>query len=205
MTEVRTNALRRGNTKSCGCYNKDRIKEINTKYKQFDKRLYRIYNHIKDRCYRKNDPSYKWYGAHNIKMCDEWLNDFETFYNWSMNNGYKDNLTIDRIDVNNNYEPSNCRWVDMKTQCRNRTSNKYYTINGETRCLTEWCEILNLNYGTVQSRLLYGWSIEKALLTPIRSHKKLFTTTRKQYIIIMWINKSLDPLNNGRTNVLKYY
>lgn len=171
MTEVRTNALRRGNTKSCGCYNKDRIKEINTKYKQFDKRLYRIYNHIKDRCYRKNDPSYKWYGARNIKMCDEWLNDFETFYNWSMNNGYTDNLTIDRIDVNSNYEPSNCRWVNMKTQCRNRTNNKYYTINGETRCLTEWCEILNLNYGTVQSRLLYGWSIEKALLTPIRSHK----------------------------------
>lgn len=76
-----------------------------------------------------------------------------------------DNLTIDRINVNGNYEPSNCRWVDRKTQQRNRRNCKYYNVKGKTHCLKEWCDILNLNYNTVQARLKYGWTIEKALFT----------------------------------------
>lgn len=80
-----------------------------------------------------------------------------------MANGYDDTLTIDRIDVNGNYEPNNCRWSTQKQQQRNRTNNKHFTYNGETHCLSEWCEILGLKYHTVQVRLKYGWTIERAL------------------------------------------
>lgn len=79
------------------------------------------------------------------------------------NNGYSDNLTVDRIDNNKGYEPSNCRWITNKQQSRNRRSNINYTINGETHCLKDWCNILNINYGTVRGRLKLGWSIERAL------------------------------------------
>lgn len=79
-------------------------------------------------------------------MCDEWLNDFQAFYDWSIVNGYNDNLTLDRIDNNGNYEPNNCRWVTQTQQSRNRRFCKYYTINGETKCLGEWCELRGLNY-----------------------------------------------------------
>lgn len=119
---------------------------------------------MKGRCYNKNHTKYPNYGARGIKVCDEWLHEFMNFYNWSMSHGYKDNLTIDRIDVNGNYEPNNCRWADAKQQMRNTTRNVYYTINGETHCLSEWCEILNLNYQTVHSRMhKLGWSINEAL------------------------------------------
>lgn len=81
-----------------------------------------------------------------------------------MNNGYDDTLTIDRIDVNGNYSPDNCRWVDMKQQSRNKRNNINYTINGETRCLKEWCELLGLNYNAVWARInKYKWSIERVL------------------------------------------
>lgn len=128
-----------------------------------DNRLYRIYWGMKSRCYNKKYLWYNDYGARGIRVCDEWLNDFQVFYDWAINNGYKENLSIDRIDVNGNYEPDNCQWITPKQQARNRRSNKYYTINGETHCLSEWCEILNLNYTTVKARLHYGWSIEKTL------------------------------------------
>lgn len=92
-----------------------------------------------------------------------WLHDFTMFYNWAMENGYRDDLTIDRIDTNSNYNSSNCRWVDRKTQNRNTRHNRNITINNETHCLKEWCEILNLKSGTVYARLKHGWDIKKAL------------------------------------------
>lgn len=96
-------------------------------------------------------------------MCDEWLNNFQSFYEWAMNNGYSKGLTIDRIDNGKKYDPTNCRWVDKKTQNRNKRNNHNITINSETHCLSEWCEILGLKYCTVEMRLRRGWSIEKAL------------------------------------------
>lgn len=95
-------------------------------------------------------------------MCDEWLHDFMSFYNWSVNNGYDDNLTIDRINADGNYEPNNCRWTTYKQQSINKRNNRNYTINGETHCLKEWSKILNINYGTLRTRLKLGWSIERA-------------------------------------------
>lgn len=86
------------------------------------------------------------------------------FYNWSIDNGYDDNLTIDRINVNGNYEPNNCRWVVLKKQARNRRNNKFFTYKGEAHCLSEWCEILGLRYGTVMQRInALNWSISQAL------------------------------------------
>jgi hypothetical protein len=98
-----------------------------------------------------------------IKVCDEWLHDFMEFYNWSMSHGYNTNLTIDRVDVNGNYEPSNCRWISNKQQQRNKHNNRNITINGETHCLSEWCEILGLNINTVNTRFRRNWNIERAL------------------------------------------
>lgn len=159
ITEVRGNHLSNGNIKSCGCYRK----EVNTIHCKAGTRLYNVYLSMKDRCYNKNDRAYTSYGGRGIVVCQEWLDDFMNFYNWAMDNNYKEGLSIDRIDNNGNYEPNNCQWATRTQQQRNRRNNKNYTINGETHCLAEWCEILNLRYGTVHQRLEYGWPIEKAL------------------------------------------
>lgn len=127
-------------------------------------KLYGIWNSMKDRCYNTNCKRFKDWGGRGIAVCSEWRNDFMSFYNWSMANGYKEGLTLDRIDNNGNYEPYNCRWITTKQQARNRRSNINYTINGVTRCILEWCEILGLNPKTVYQRIhYYNWTIERAL------------------------------------------
>ena len=127
-------------------------------------KLYGIWNSMKDRCYNTNCKRFKDWGGRGIAVCSEWRNDFMSFYNWSMANGYKEGLTLDRIDNNGNYEPYNCRWITTKQQARNRRSNINYTINGVTRCILELCEILGLNPKTVYQRIhYYNWTIERAL------------------------------------------
>lgn len=119
---------------------------------------------MKQRCYNPNNKRYKDWGGRGIAVCSEWKDDFQTFYDWAMVNGYKEGLQIDRIDNNGNYEPNNCRWIDRKQQARNRRSNINYTINGKTRCILEWCEILGLKPKTVYQRIhYYNWTIEQAL------------------------------------------
>lgn len=167
FAEVSVPNLCSGCTKSCGCLRNELIYENmiskNITHHKTNIKLYSVWGNIKDRCYNKHCHNYQYYGGRGIKICDEWLNDFMTFYNWSMANGYKEGLTIDRIDNNGNYEPTNCRWVTTKQQNRNTRRNKYFTINGETHCLSEWCEIYNLNYRKISSRLRRNWSIEEAL------------------------------------------
>lgn len=145
VISVRGNDLHTGHTKSCGCYNLDKIIERNTTHNMKHTRLYHTWCNIKSRCNYKNRPDYHRYGGRGIKVCKEW-EDFTNFYNWAMNNGYEDDLTIDRIDVNGNYEPSNCRWVDIITQANNTRRNLYITINGETKSLRQWYRIYNPNY-----------------------------------------------------------
>lgn len=155
--------VKSGNTKSCGCQLIESVHNRKDYHGKMHERVYQSWRAMKLRCYNEHSEKYKNYGGRGIAVCVEWKDDFMAFYKWAIDNGYRDNLTIDRIDVNGNYEPSNCRWVTMKQQARNKQYHKNYTINGVTKCLAEWCEIYNVKYGTVLGRLYRGWSIERAL------------------------------------------
>ena len=120
--------LRSGNTKSCGCYHKERASEANTKHKGLcrghKENLYKRWESMKKRCTQPNCKSYKDYGGRGIKVCDEWLNDYNAFREWALNNGFEEHLTIERIDYNGNYEPSNCTWIPKCEQSKNRRNTK---------------------------------------------------------------------------------
>lgn len=160
-------SLIRGLSKSCGCYHSEVMKEVGkraTTHGMTYTRLYRIYKHIMNRCYNKNDVRYNQYGKRGIRVADEWLS-FEPFMEWAISNGYDDNLSIDRIDVNGNYTPENCRWADRITQANNKTSNQKYTYHGKTLTIAEWAREYNMHYKKLWKRLHSGWSIEQALTT----------------------------------------
>ena len=112
--------LRNGVTKSCGCFQVEQTIKANTKHGLYSTRLHNIWNGKKQRCGNQNDPEFYLYGGRGIKVYLEWGNDFQAFYDWTMSHGYSDELSIDRIDVNENYEPLNCRWADDVTQANNR-------------------------------------------------------------------------------------
>lgn len=139
--ELATNDINR----SKGC-KECAFKGINTKHGKKGTRIYNIWYGMKQRCSYKKDSSYQYYGGRGIVVCDKWLHNFQAFYDWAMKNGYQDNLTIDRIDVNGNYEPSNCRWADYKTQNNNRSNNIYINVNDERISLKRACEKYNKNY-----------------------------------------------------------
>lgn len=176
---VATSCLNSGHTKSCGC-EKNNFVEMGKIGGKFGKhhlsrtRLYKCYNHMINRCHNSSNIQYKDYGGRGIKVCEEWKNDFISFYNWAMDNGYNDTLTIDRIDVNGNYEPSNCRWVNMQKQNNNRRNNHIIIYNGERKTLEEWSRILPINISSAELRyrIMNNWSIEKAFKTPVRRFDK---------------------------------
>lgn len=161
-----------GNTRSCGCLS-DEAKHASKKHGFSYDRLYKIYAGMLQRCYNSNKTEYSYYGARGIVVCDEWKNDFMSFKEWAYDNGYDPNLhwskcTIDRIDVNGNYCPENCRWVNMKHQGNNRRNNKYIEYNGEIHTLSEWADIVGISSDTLYSRIgTHGWTIEKALTTSL--------------------------------------
>lgn len=160
---VRASNLLHNKQKSCGC-----LSHIgNPTHGHCYSRIYRIYAKIKRRCFVAEDIAYPRYGRRGITMCDEWKKDFMSFYNWSLNNGYKDNLSIDRIDNDGNYEPSNCRWSDNYIQANNKRNNKLYTYQGKTMTLGMWCREKNMNYKVVWYRLSKGYSFEEAITKPI--------------------------------------
>lgn len=168
ITYFAQSPLVEGRVKSCGCYQRENNLRMCTKHNMRYNKLYSVWCGMKNRCYNPNASDYERYGARGIKICDEWKNNFEKFSDWALNNGYLEGLTIDRRDTNGNYEPSNCRWVDLKTQANNKRNNRYITYNGETKTLTQWCEQYGLNYGTVKSRLYKGWTVEDAFFKPIQ-------------------------------------
>ena len=124
LVEVRTNTLRTGQTQSCGCLKREITSQLlsqrNLKHNMCQTRLCRIWYGMKDRCYRPTNSRYKYYGAKGVTVCEEWRTDFLPFYNWSVRHGYQANLTIDRINPYGNYEPSNCRWITIQEQQRNK-------------------------------------------------------------------------------------
>lgn len=135
-------------------------------------RIYRIWLGMKDRCNNKNDHAYYCYGGRGISVCKEWDESYLSFKNWSMSNGYKGNLSIDRIDCDGNYCPENCRWANNKQQSRNRRNSHMLTYNGETKTISEWSEITGIKYHTLKQRInKYGFTVEEALTIPVKCWK----------------------------------
>lgn len=126
-------------------------------------RLYRIRHNMKSRCLNKNCHNRKYYGGKGIKICEERSNDFETFEKRAIDNGYRENLQIDRLDNTKGYEPSNCRWVNKFDQEHNKTTNKFITYNGETKTISDWARKYNIHRCLLGIRLRRGWSFEEAI------------------------------------------
>lgn len=153
---------------SCGCLRK----EIAFKhgYTIKNSRLYSIWRGIKQRCLNEKDPAFENYGARGVTICSEWSNDFMAFRKWALNNGYEENLAIDRINNDGHYEPNNCRWTDYTTQNRNKRNNRILTYLGETKTLVEWSEDARckFSYQVLVNRLHSGWGVEEVFGTPLR-------------------------------------
>jgi len=130
------------------------------------KRLYTIWKKMRQRCNDHNAINYKNYGGRGISICSEW-NDFAAFRIWAFNNGYAENLTLDRIDNDLGYSPDNCRWSTYKEQAKNRRTTIYIECNGETKTITEWSEISKIPYGTIHGRLSRGWEAQRAIFEAI--------------------------------------
>ena len=126
-------------------------------------RLYQIWENMKKRCKNKNNHHYKNYGGRGITVCQEWDNSFCAFRLWALSSGYNDDLTIDRINVNGNYEPSNCRWITSMEQCKNLRKNVRLTYNGKTQIISDWARELNIESSTIGYRHRRGWSDEECL------------------------------------------
>lgn len=166
--KVRGDHLRSGATKSCGCYSQDkavysaqRTGRLNYKHGGNGTKLYGVWHSMRDRCQRKAHHSYADYGGRGIKVCEAWR-DYEVFKNWALTHGYKEGLSLDRVDNNKGYSPENCRWATRKEQARNRRVN----VVIEGRCLAEWAEGAKVTAQSISKRLAKGWSIREACDTP---------------------------------------
>ena len=145
-------------------------------HKLSDSRIYKIYYAMKQRCFNPKTKNYSGYGGRGITVCQEWVDNFLCFYDWSIKNGYEEKLengrnklTLDRIDNNGNYKPSNCRWVVQKVNERNKRTNRIIEFNREKHTIVEWSEILNIPASRLYNRLFDGWSVERAFTTPVNS------------------------------------
>lgn len=150
-------SLLSGNTKSCGCIKREMLIQRNKKgiHGYSRTKIYRIWYAMKQRCSVDKD-----YAGRGISVCNEWL-DFQVFKNWAFNNGYSDGLSIDRIDVNGNYEPANCRWIELQAQANNKRNNHFITYNGETRTLAEWSRKTGIESSLLRYRLSKNMSLDK--------------------------------------------
>lgn len=168
-----TNSLTQGKVKSCGCYRLESVRTNSITHGDYIKTshyrgILSVYKGMKQRCYNENSTFYKDYGGRGINVCDEWLHSYEDFKLWAISNGYKPGLTIDRIDNNGNYGPSNCRWVTRKIQANNRRSNHLVTIGEETHTIKEWSIIKGVNRKTIHTRIARGWDEVVAITTPVK-------------------------------------
>lgn len=156
ITFVDSHTLVSGRSKSCGCVHSELAKNLNASHKMSNTRLYHCWIDMKSRCYNPKNKCFDIYGGRGISVCKEWKNDFEAFYNWSVANGYSDDLKIDRIDCDGNYEPSNCRWANDSIQANNRRNSHLVTYHGQTDTLDNMCRKLNINSKVVRGRLRNG-------------------------------------------------
>lgn len=138
---------------------------------QWKKKIYAVWRDMKQRCSNPNNKSFKNYGGRGIKVCDDWI-EAKNFIDWAYANGYDETLTLDRIDSDKDYCPSNCRWVTMKVQQNNKRNNHFITFNGKTKTIKEWSEETGISNETIRRRIEYGWEVEAALYEPPQIKKK---------------------------------
>lgn len=173
---IRPRSIKSGQTASCGCLKEEQnvhnLGESRITHGKTNTRLYGVWCHIKERCKNPHSPAYKNYGGRGICICNEWANDFQRFYEWAMGSGYKDGLTIERVNVNGNYCPENCCWITREEQARNKRNLRMVEIDGEEVTLKEACRRMNLPYQAVHLRITrYGMSVEDALNKPFIDKK----------------------------------
>lgn len=166
-------------------------------------RLQRIYHNMITRCENPNYDKWQYYGGKGIKVCPEWRRSFAAFWGWAYTNGYNDSLTLDRIDVNGDYCPENCRWVTMKQQANNRTTNHFLEYNGIRKTIAEWSEISGINEETFRNRIKAGWPIARALTEPTNNTRvdrfiEYNGETKKMY---EWANEVGVPSNTIRNRL----
>lgn len=166
-TIFRGTLLTQGVVVSCGCYRSDRGRDMLTIHGNYGHPLYQTWIHMKERCEDENNADYHNYGGRGITICERWLDSFENFIT---DMGERpDGMSLDRIDVNGNYEPKNCRWADAKTQANNTRRNLYFEYGGETLTLAQWSDRTGINYGTLLGRInRNGMSFADAISTPVR-------------------------------------
>lgn len=164
-TIVRGNKLRSGTTKSCGCYQREhRKKGFHKTHGMANTRLYIVWCNMRHRCYNPKNDMYSNYGGRGIVVCDEWKKSFETFLDWAKKSGYSDGLSLERNDVNGNYEPDNCKWIALNEQSLNKRTSHRITAFGETKTIKEWSDSSGIKYDTIERRInLYGWTAEEAV------------------------------------------
>lgn len=165
---VKNSHLKRGFVKSCGCLHHEKI----STHGKSHTRLFRIWNGIKNRCYNHHTKNWESYGGRGIEMCPEWKSSFQNFYSWASKAGYKDNLSIDRIDVNKGYYPDNCRFADPIQQSNNRRTNITVEYKGDKKTLSEWARSKQISYPALLGRLNAGWRFDSAIETPVRSYAR---------------------------------
>lgn len=157
--------LTKGIAKSCGCRKLEGLNEYrSSKHGKSGERIYTIWANMKKRCSNKNNDEYKSYGGRGISVCEEWYK-FENFYRWAIESGYSDDLTIERIDVNGNYEPGNCKWIPHSEQAKNKRNTIHVKVGGETKTIGEWSKLYGVKYYTIRHRLIKGWDAEMAVKT----------------------------------------
>lgn len=158
-------SLRNAGTDSCGCNTKRKLSESLTKHGHAHTKIYKVWAAMKDRCNNPNNTHFAEYGGRGIAVCERWT---ESFANFLADMGERpEGMTIDRIDNAGNYEPSNCRWATRTRQQRNRRVNRLLTVNGETKCVSDWAAITGVPRGRIASRLDRGWTEEAAVMTPL--------------------------------------
>jgi len=165
---VRAQSLTRGSSCSCGCLHQELRHEITKTHGGTKTRLYHIWASMRQRCTNPNNHAFKDYGGRGIYVCADWQR-FDTFRAWALANGYRDDLSIDRIDNNKGYEPENCRWASNSEQSNNQRSNVLITFRGVTKTRSQWAHDLGINPTVLRDRLdRYGWTVERALTEDLR-------------------------------------
>lgn len=152
MTTATCSSLTSNKVQSCGCLRNEKISKVTYSHGGTHTRLYSILNGMKGRCKDMKNPAYKYYGGKGVSICDEWL-DFTNFREWALSNGYSDNLTIDRIDLNGNYEPSNCRWITMTEQLDNKTNSTKFELDGKLYTLRQLSNMFGISYYNLVYRI----------------------------------------------------